>query len=124
MRQLTPEDRSMLARQLDAMRMQVLNELRDSAPRTLSEAMLNARQEVVTHADQAEAQREDDVRLAEIEVDRQRLQDIEKAQLGLSDGRYGVCVDCGKDIARARLLAQPIAIRCTACQAAREARDR
>jgi DnaK suppressor protein len=124
MRQLTPEDRSTLVRQLDAMRMQVLNELRDSAPRTLAEAMLNARQEVVTHADQAEAEREDDVRLAEIEVDRQRLQDIEKAQLWLSDGRYGVCVDCGKDIARARLLAQPIAIRCTACQVAREARDR
>lgn len=121
MTQLTPEDRSMLIQQLDAMRMQVLSELRDSAPRTLAAATLNARQEVLTHADQAEAEREDDVRLAEIEVDRQRLLDIEQAQLRLSDGRYGVCVNCGKDIARARLLAQPIAVRCAACQAALEA---
>ena len=118
---LTNEDRCELARQLAAMRRQVLDDLRESAPHALAETELNARHEVRTHADQAEAEREDDVRLAEIEVDRQRLLDIEEARTRLADGRYGVCVSCGEEIPRKRLFAQPIAIRCAACQAAREA---
>lgn len=31
-------------------------------------------------------------------------------------GAYGLCTDCGKSIAAARLAAQPDAIRCLGCQ--------
>ena len=64
--------------------------------------------------------RRNDVRFAEIEVDRQRLSEIEQAQQRMAEGRYGICADCGEDIPRERLLAQPMAIRCAACQAAAE----
>ena len=124
MKPLSTEERRKLARELDTLRRQVLEELRDSAPHAADRAAIAAAQEACTQADAPEIGREDDIRLAEIEVDRQRLMDIEQAQLRLADGRYGVCMSCGEEIPRGRLLAQPTAIRCAACQAAREARFR
>ena len=34
----------------------------------------------------------------------------------VADGSYGLCVDCGDAIATARLHANPVALRCVACQ--------
>jgi DnaK suppressor protein len=48
------------------------------------------------------------------------LAEIEAALERIADGSYGQCSDCGEPIASARLLAQPAAPRCTACQAAHE----
>lgn len=124
MKYLTREQRHALALQLDTMRRQVLDELSNSAPGTFAQPALNASQEVRTRADEAEAEREDGVHQAEIEIDRRRLQDIERAQARLSEGRYGICATCGMEIPAARLLAQPIAIRCAACQAQLEAQSR
>ena len=45
------------------------------------------------------------------------LQDIE-------DGVYGICDDCGKDIAIARLKARPVARRCIRCKTRQEERER
>jgi DnaK suppressor protein len=44
------------------------------------------------------------------------LQDIEAALARIAEGGYGVCADCGGEIARARLKAYPMANRCLACQ--------
>jgi DnaK suppressor protein len=82
--------------------------------------LLEGAHEVRSHADEAETARLNDVRFAEIEVDRVRLSEIEQAQQRMGDGRYGICVDCGEDIPRERLLARPMAIRCASCQAAAE----
>ncbi|MDE0095564.1 MAG: TraR/DksA family transcriptional regulator [Gammaproteobacteria bacterium] len=38
----------------------------------------------------------------------------------LENGEFGICVDCGESIGSARLLANPIAKRCLACQSRRE----
>lgn len=46
----------------------------------------------------------------------QELQSIEAALARIADGSYGVCADCGEDIARARLKAYPMATRCVPCQ--------
>ena len=124
MKHLTQAQRNALAQRLDVMRRQTLEELRNTAPRTFAQPALNASQEVHEPADAAQAEREDDVRQAEIEVDRQRLEAIEQAQLQLSEGRYGICTSCGLEISAERLMAQPIAIRCAACQAQFEARRR
>lgn len=52
------------------------------------------------------------------EVDRRlaELQELEDALQRMSERRYGVCVECGDDIAYARLRAQPAAKRCLDCQ--------
>lgn len=123
MRHLNESDRIAIRQQLDLLKEQVLEELRASAP---SAHLMSAEDahEVKTHADEAEAERAADVYMAEVEVDYARLEEIERALARMEDGRYGICEDCGVEIPRARLLAQPTAVRCTACQTAAEARHR
>ena len=123
MKHLDATDRRTLHRQLESMKRQVLDELRASAP-TAELLSADGGREVTTHADDAEAERAADVHLAEIEIDRTRLEEIELALSRLSDGRYGVCEDCRAEIPRTRLFAQPTAIRCAACQAAIESHQR
>lgn len=60
---------------------------------------------------------------AQAEVDSAKLQRhlaelrlIEQARERLTAGTYGECMDCGESISPARLLAQPTAMRCMACQ--------
>jgi RNA polymerase-binding transcription factor DksA len=48
----------------------------------------------------------------------------EEARRALADGRYGICVDCGKEIPAARLEAMPESIRCVDDQRLYEARLR
>ena len=45
-----------------------------------------------------------------------RLRAINDAQDRLMDGAYGRCSDCGKEIGRLRLAADPAASLCLACQ--------
>jgi RNA polymerase-binding transcription factor DksA len=45
-----------------------------------------------------------------------RVREVNAALERLSDGGFGVCKDCGKRIGRPRLLANPTATRCLACQ--------
>jgi len=123
MTHLTPAERDILSSQLDAMKRQVLDEIRSAGLNDDTAAQV-ADHEVSTFAEQAGAAQLDEVRFAEMEVDRARLRHIEQAQQRLRDGRYGLCVDCGAEIPRERLLAQPIAIRCTACQIAMEQQHR
>lgn len=111
-----------LALQFDDMRRQALARLWESAPRARPPAA--RRRSRATAAATPEGVREDDLRLAQIEDDRQYLMAIEQARGRLADGRYGVCVDCCERISAARLRAHPIAIRCAACQAAFDARPR
>jgi len=44
------------------------------------------------------------------------MKDVQSALHRLDDGTYGDCVDCGEPIPLQRLLVQPAALRCTACQ--------
>ena len=48
--------------------------------------------------------------------ERQELQEIEAALARIRDGSYGICIDCGGEIGRARLKADPAAKRCLPCQ--------
>lgn len=50
------------------------------------------------------------------------VRDIIAARRRLAAGRYGICIDCGEDIAYARLLAYPTAKRCIDCQRVHEER--
>jgi RNA polymerase-binding transcription factor len=48
----------------------------------------------------------------------------EHARARIAEGSYGVCEDCGQQIAPERLEALPDATRCVRCQAAWEQADR
>ena len=62
------------------------------------------------------------VEYAEARRDILELRGIEQVMLRIAEGNYGVCADCGVSIPAARLLAQPAALTCVVCQAARERR--
>jgi len=53
---------------------------------------------------------------AQVERELAELRDIEGALARLDEGTYGICSDCGAEIAPGRLEAQPAALRCAACQ--------
>lgn len=123
MNHLTDADRQILAEQLQALKRIVQEELRSARPGAQTLAQ-NQDREVHSNADEAEARRLDEVHFAEVEVDRARLHDIEQAEQRMAQGCYGICADCGQEIARERLLAQPTAIRCMDCQSALENHQR
>jgi DnaK suppressor protein len=61
-----------------------------------------------------------DVELALIEMTSETLGQIDEAMHKLEAGTYGVCANCGAEIAEARLKAVPFATLCRACQEAQE----
>jgi RNA polymerase-binding transcription factor DksA len=63
----------------------------------------------------------DETTLMILEEEERRVADARKA---LEEGRYGICVDCGKEIPAARLEAIPETIRCVEDQRLYEARLR
>jgi RNA polymerase-binding transcription factor DksA len=51
---------------------------------------------------------------------RREIRAIDEALTRMADGSYGICVECGRRIARGRLVAVPSARRCVRCQALTE----
>ncbi|TXE01751.1 TraR/DksA family transcriptional regulator [Ralstonia pseudosolanacearum] len=68
-------------------------------------------------ADQEAGDQTNDVMLAHY---RNELAQIDAARERMQEHRYGICIDCGEAIPFLRLQAQPTALRCLTCQAARE----
>jgi DnaK suppressor protein len=58
--------------------------------------------------------------LAEVRHVLAELTEVDAALVRMRDGAYGECVDCGVEIAPARLAAYPTARRCIGCQDAYE----
>lgn len=48
------------------------------------------------------------------------LDEVEATRTRMRQHAYGICTDCGEPIPFLRLQAQPTALRCLACQTARE----
>jgi len=76
----------------------------------------------------AEADYQEHIEVALIQMKGETLQRVRDALLRLDAGEYGYCAECGGEIREQRLRALPFAVRCTACeesheqQAARERR--
>ncbi|MCA0175510.1 MAG: TraR/DksA family transcriptional regulator [Proteobacteria bacterium] len=80
--------------------------------------------DVLTQDGDDAAQRlpERDIAAALTALEERELNLIDTALLRMDDGSYGVCVDCGVDIAYERLTVEPWAVRCIACATAAEKR--
>ncbi len=65
-----------------------------------------------------------EVDIALMQMKSETLERIDDAIHRLEDGTYGVCVECGAEIAAGRLKALPFAETCRACQERREAVER
>jgi DnaK suppressor protein len=59
---------------------------------------------------------DDEVVAAVVDTRARQLEEIDRALADIDAGRYGICRDCGEEIARARLKILPFATRCVTCQ--------
>ncbi|MBM4219919.1 MAG: TraR/DksA family transcriptional regulator [Gammaproteobacteria bacterium] len=57
---------------------------------------------------------------AERERERRELAYVESSLQRLHEPEFGLCADCGEEIPYSRLQANPIAVRCLACQRVHE----
>jgi RNA polymerase-binding protein DksA len=122
MTQLTEHQMADFGRQLEARQVQLAGEVQalndeagDAAARTALSTAAGPG-DPGDEADRGEQATGAAVRHAEKERDQQELREIDAARGRMRAGDYGKCVDCGTDIAPARLQAMPSAARCIACQ--------
>lgn len=86
-----------------------VRQLRDDEFTTLAGAVGDA-------VDQATAEVIRDGDNAVLVRDAQELRELEAARSRLAGGEYGICIDCGLEIAHERLSVRPGAARCVFCQ--------
>ena len=85
-------------------------------------AITNER-EVLDEGDSSVVDIQEEIEFALIQIKAATLNKIDAALQRLGEGAYGVCFECGEEIAEARLRALPFAVRCKDCEEARETAD-
>jgi DnaK suppressor protein len=76
--------------------------------------------EVLDAVESSEADIQDEIEFALIQMKSETLNKINDAVHRLEQGDYGYCFECGEEIAEKRLRALPFAVRCKDCEEARE----
>lgn len=76
--------------------------------------------DVLDAVESSEADIQEDIELALIQMKSETLNKINDALSRLEQGNYGNCFECGEEIAEKRLRALPFAVRCKDCEEARE----
>ena len=73
--------------------------------------------------DQTQGAQERDLAIGTFDRDAKLLRDVRSALERITEGEYGICLDCEVDISRKRLAAVPWAPLCIACQEFADAGD-
>src|SRR5262249_6292109 len=113
---LTADQIDALGERLARRRAELSAEIRSLEDERHAEPGRDPHDEVEDGGEQGEHGIREAVRTAEQERDAHELAEVVAAQERIARGAYGVCVECGEDIPRARLEAQPWAARCIGCQ--------
>jgi DnaK suppressor protein len=77
--------------------------------------------EVLDDVEVSDADVQEDIELAVIQLKTEMLGKIDEALDRLRDGDYGFCFECGEEISEKRLRALPFAVRCRPCEESHEA---
>jgi DnaK suppressor protein len=107
-------------RALQAMLLQRQRELQGVLQRRVRQAPAARSAGAIDDTEQAEADVQEDIEVALIQMKAEALDRVRDALARLESGEYGNCVDCSGEVAEERLRAVPFAVRCTACEEARE----
>jgi DnaK suppressor protein len=107
--------RDLLAYRLRELRAEI------AAAQSQGPATAAASHDVVDQKDEAAQRQELELAGAQEQRDLDEMADVEAALRRLDSNVYGDCADCGEPIPMQRLLVQPAAKRCAACQALHEA---
>jgi DnaK suppressor protein len=119
----TPRSRySDLRLMLDARRREIQAEVQGKMRGVRAEGTWGGKMnEVFDAVESAEADIQEDIEFALVQMKSETLNKINDALVRLEHGEYGNCFDCDEEIAEKRLRALPFAVRCKDCEEAREA---
>jgi DnaK suppressor protein len=113
-----------LKRILEERRREILNEVQVKMRDVRAVGASGEGQGVLDAAETSEADIQDDIEFALIQMKSETLHKIEEALSRLEEGTYGNCFECGDEISERRLRALPFAVRCKDCEEAREIAER
>jgi DnaK suppressor protein len=109
-----------LKRILEERRREILSEVQEKMRDVRAVGASCEGQGVLDAAETSEADIQDDIEFALIQMKTETLHKIEEALTRHADGTYGYCFECGDEISERRLRALPFAVRCKDCEEARE----
>jgi RNA polymerase-binding transcription factor DksA len=113
---LTREQGIELRAVLDDRRQALLGELREDAERLRRDRYGELAGPAPDAGDESVADLIADLGQAGVSRDLAELREVEAARERMTEGSYGVCIECGAEIGYRRLRAYPSAIRCIDCQ--------
>ena len=113
---LTQKQTQELGRMINERRNALLAELREDAARTREQPYAEHAGSAPDSGDESVATLIADLEQADLTRDLDEFRALETARERLKGGDYGVCMDCGSDVAYERLKAFPAALRCIQCQ--------
>ena len=105
---------------LEARRLEIIGEVQHKMRDVRTEGAAAPLHDVRDDAEHSEADIQDDIEFALLQMKTETLNKITEALARLDEGTFGYCYECGKEIASRRLRALPFAVRCTDCEAIRE----
>ena len=109
---------------LEERRREILSEVQEKMRDVRAEGASGEGAGVLDAAETSEADIQDDIEFALIQMKSETLHKIEEALARLEEGTYGNCFECGDEISERRLRALPFAVRCKDCEEARELAER
>ena len=105
---------------LEERRREITGQVQEKIRDVRTEGVNNPAVGVLDAAETSEADIQDDIEFALIQMKAETLHKIEEALRRLEEGTFGYCFECGEEISERRLRALPFAVRCKDCEEARE----
>ena len=118
--QMSKDRYAELTRILEERRREIMDQVQGKIRDVRSESPNSPTQGVLDAAESSEADIQDEIEFALIQMKAETLAKIGEALSRLEEGTFGYCFECGDEIAERRLRALPFAVRCKDCEEARE----
>ena len=109
-----------LKRMLDERRKEIMSEVQGRIRDQREADAWGKVNEVLDAGESSEADIQEDIEFALIQMKAETLTKINDALTRLEEGTYGYCADCAGEVSDKRLRALPFAVRCKDCEEGRE----
>ena len=108
---------------LEERRREIVSEVQGRMRDVRAEGAASNGEGVLDAAESSEADIQDEIEFALIQMKAETLNRIDEALHRLEEATYGYCFECGEEISEKRLRALPFAVRCKDCEEAREVKQ-
>lgn len=108
---------------LEERRLEIVGEVQHKMRDVRADGSAVTSQGVRDEAESSEAEIQDDIEFALLQMKAETLSKINEALDRLEAGTYGDCYECGNEVTESRLRALPFAVRCKDCEEAREVEE-